>query len=74
MTGTPAAPDEVERFVTAGGGTVNVIALLIPLAFVTTTLPVLASVGTDVPILPSVQLETVALAPLKVTVPVGEPK
>src|SRR5689334_2671897 len=58
----------------AGAGTVKLTPLLDPLAFVTTTLPVVASVGTDVVMLVSVQLEMVALTPLKVTVPVLEPK
>jgi|SRR5215470_10022935 len=75
LTEVPAGPEDGDMLVTAGAGTVKATPLLaIPLLPVTTTLPVLASVGTDVLMLPSLQLETVAVTPLKVTVPAVDPK
>ena len=54
--------------------TVNGLPLLATLPTVTTTFPVVAPVGTVVVITVSDQLVTVAVVPLKVTVPVVVPK
>ncbi len=52
------------------GVTVNATPLLGPPVVVTTTLPVVAPAGTVAVILPTLQAVTVAVAPLKVTLPV----
>lgn len=75
VTEVPAGPEEGDRVVIAGAGTVKRTPLLAaPLLVVTTTLPVLASVGTEVLMLPLAQLEMVADTPLKVTDPAVDPK
>jgi hypothetical protein len=70
----PAVPERGATELTTGGGTtVNVTPLLVTPFAVTTTDPVVAPVGTETTIELSLQLETVAVVPLKLTVPVAMP-
>ena len=68
----PTAPVFGVRLLMLGAGvTVKLTpALATPPAAVTTTLPVVAPVGTIAVMLVTLQLETVAVVPLKVTLPV----
>ena len=70
VTVAPTAPDAGDRLVMLGTGTTVKLTplLLAPLAF-TTTLPVVAPVGTVATIDVALQLVTVAVVPLKFTVP-----
>jgi hypothetical protein len=77
VTAAPTAPDVTERLEIVGvGSTVNAIPfVLTPLAF-TTTFPVVAPEGTVTAILAALQLVTVAVVTLNLTVPLpcAEPK
>src|ERR1700746_2933849 len=78
VTAVPTGPKVVERLVIVGaeGVTVKLPPLLAPPPTVTTTLPVVAPLGTEVERLVALQLVTVAVVPLKVTllVPCVDPK
>jgi len=67
-TDVPAAP-VVGVTLLIAGVTANGTPLLVPLAVVTTTLPVVAAAGTVAVMLPALQAVAVAEVPLKVTVP-----
>ncbi len=71
VTAAPTAPVVIERLVMLGAATtVKLLPLLLtPLAF-TTTFPVVAPLGTVVVILVALHVPTVAVVPLKLTVPV----
>jgi len=71
VTEAPTAPLVTERLVIVGvGSTVKLIPLVLtPLAF-TTTLPVVAPLGTVVVMLVALQVPTVAVVALNLTVPV----
>ena len=77
VTAAPTAPEVTDRLEILGvGSTVNAIPfVLTPLAF-TTTFPVVAPEGTVTAILVALQLVTVAVVPLNLTVPLPcvEPK
>lgn len=69
MTAAPTAPDVVDRLVMLGAATtVNDTPLLFTPLALTTTLPVVAPVGTVVTREVAVQLVTVAVVPLNLTV------
>ncbi len=77
VTGAPTAPDVTDRLAMLGvGRTVKFTPFVFtPLAF-TTTFPVVAPVGTVTAMLAALHVPTVAVVPLKLTVPVPwvEPK
>jgi hypothetical protein len=70
VTAEPTTPEVGFKLVMLGAGTVTVklTPLLATPPTVTTTLPVVAPAGTEVTILVALQLVTVAIVPLKVTV------
>ncbi|MGA8296612.1 MAG: hypothetical protein WB770_06185, partial [Acidimicrobiales bacterium] len=77
VTAVPTGPEVVERLVMLGvGATVKLTPLLATPPTVTTTFPVVAPAGTDVARLVALQLVTVAVVPLNVTVlvPCVDPK
>ena len=80
VTGVPAVPELAERLVMVGVGeelvTVKGTPLLATPPTVTTTFPVVAPEGTDVIRLLALQLVTVAIVPLNLTVlvPCADPK
>jgi hypothetical protein len=70
VSGVPVGPEVTDKLVILGAGTtVNPIPLLVtPLAF-TTTFPFVAPLGTVTATLVALQVLTLAMVPLKVTVP-----
>ena len=69
VTAVPTGPEVADRLAMLGVGiTVKFTPLLATPSIVTTTFPVVAPAGTDVAMLVALQLVTVAVVPLKVTV------
>jgi hypothetical protein len=69
LTMVLTAPEVGDKLVIVGARTVNTSPLLADPPFVTTTLPVVAPTGTEVVIDVLLQLFTVAIVPLNVTLP-----